>query len=255
MPPPLEALGARPFSFYPAIIGIEHNEWRYLRATWAEILVVNCRTGMEVWIPRRFLGELSRTDEPVVIVGLQKELEYKGGAVWPYQRRVIQMPVAVNESPRPAAPEPRVEPAPVIGIRLESGQDSRMGKLIGATLLVGIMTCLVVVMAYRQGTVRQRIVFTTRDQSYLELNRQDDYYSIVRKLGLPDHDRWMSETGEIQYRALTYPQRNYTVILMGTDRKQATYVGTVDKDWNPVHSVQFRAGGDTGSMLRGLKHF
>ena len=43
----------------------------------------------------------------------------------------------------------------------------------------------------------------------------------------------MSETGEIQYRALSYPQRRFTVILMGTDRKAATYVGTLDDNWKP----------------------
>ncbi len=34
----------------------------------------------------------------MVIVGLLKELEYKEGAVWPYQRRVIEMPVAVGDA-------------------------------------------------------------------------------------------------------------------------------------------------------------
>ena len=33
--PQLETLGDRPFSFYPPIIGIEHNEWIYRRATWS----------------------------------------------------------------------------------------------------------------------------------------------------------------------------------------------------------------------------
>jgi hypothetical protein len=102
IPPPLESLANRPFSFYPAIINIEHNEWLYRKATGSEVLVNNANTGEDLWIPRRFLGELSRIDDPVVIVGLNKELEYRGGAVWPYQRRVIQMPLAVNDAPRSA---------------------------------------------------------------------------------------------------------------------------------------------------------
>ena len=48
------------------------------------------------------------------IIGLVKELEYRGGAVLPYQRRVIEMPLAVGDSPRGQS-APRLEPAPVVG--------------------------------------------------------------------------------------------------------------------------------------------
>ncbi|MDQ6704784.1 MAG: hypothetical protein M3Z85_02335, partial [Acidobacteriota bacterium] len=78
IPPPLEHLGSRHFSFYPPILNIEHNEWTYRSSTWSEILVVNVQSAMEVWIPRRFLGEVSRIEDPVLIVGLLKEIEYKG---------------------------------------------------------------------------------------------------------------------------------------------------------------------------------
>ena len=138
LPPisPLEHLGNRPFSFYPPILNVEHNEWFFRRGTWSEILVVNSRDGQEIWIPRRFLGEISQIEDPVLIVGLVKELEYKAGAVWPHQRRVIQMPVAVGDRPR-TPPQPLESPAPVIGIRTQSVTDSRMGKLVGFTLLRG----------------------------------------------------------------------------------------------------------------------
>src|SRR4051794_11333455 len=99
IPPSLEHLSTRPFSFYPPIINVEHNEWLFRKATWSEILVVNCKSGTEVWISRRFIGEIARIDDPVLIVGLTRELEYKGGAVWPFQRRVIEMPVAVGGAP------------------------------------------------------------------------------------------------------------------------------------------------------------
>ena len=56
-PAPLENLGPRPFSFFPPILHIEHNEFLYRRSTWSEVLVVNCKSGEEIWIPRRFLGE------------------------------------------------------------------------------------------------------------------------------------------------------------------------------------------------------
>src|SRR6516162_8562938 len=80
IPPQLEHLGTRPFSFYPAILHIDHNEWLFRKATWSEVLVVNCKSGEEIWIPRRFLGEVSRVEDPVLIVGLNRELEYKGGS-------------------------------------------------------------------------------------------------------------------------------------------------------------------------------
>src|SRR5215831_16060804 len=172
IPPPLESLGSRPFSFYPAILNIEHNEWIYSKATWSEILVINAKTGQQLWIPRRFLGELSRIDDPVVIVGLLKELEYRGGAVWPYQRRVLQMPLAVNDAPR-STPAPKAEPAPVIGIRVES-TESRLGRLIAIALACGTVACILVVMLSREGGIpRPRTGGTTykiRDESYQELN-------------------------------------------------------------------------------------
>ena len=56
-PPPLEQLGPRPFSFYPAIGNIDHNEWLYERATWSEVQVRNTKSGQEIWVPRRLLGE------------------------------------------------------------------------------------------------------------------------------------------------------------------------------------------------------
>src|SRR3984957_20503600 len=150
IPPPLEALRNRPFSFYPAILDIEHNEWRYRKATWSEVLVVNARTGQEIWIPRRFLGEVSQIEDPVVIVGLVKELEYKAGAVWPHQRRVIEMPVAVGGPGRPPQPQGDA-PAPVIGIRTESVTDSRMGKLVGFTMLVGVVASFIAINVFREG--------------------------------------------------------------------------------------------------------
>ena len=102
MPPGFEQIGNRPFSFYPPVVNVEHNEWHYRKATWSEVLVVNAKTALEVWIPRLYIGEISRIEEPVVILGLSKELEYKGGQVWPYVSRVIEMPRAVNEGYRPS---------------------------------------------------------------------------------------------------------------------------------------------------------
>jgi hypothetical protein len=256
IPPSLEHLVTRPFSFYPPIINVEHNEWLFRKATWSEILVVNCKSGAEVWISRRFVGEVSRIDDPVLIVGLNRELEYKGGAVWPCQRRVIEMPVAVGGLPlASSAVSDRGAPAPIVGIRLESN-DKRIFKLIGGALAVAIFLAIVAVNLNRVGELRQRsVVFSTKDQQYLDLTSRDDYLAIVQKLGQPATDRWQSETNPIQVRALGYPDRKYTIVLMGSDRRTAAYIGTMDEEWKPIHSVELRSGGTTSSLLRNLKQF
>lgn len=253
IPPPLEHLGVRSFSFYPAILNIEHNEWLFRKATWSEILVHNVKTNEELWIPRRFLGEISSVEDPVLIVGLIKELEYRTGAVLPYQRRVIQMPVAVGERPHTQS-TPRPEPAPVVGIRLEPGAESRIGKLILGTLMVGVLGTLGVVMVTREGTLRPRVTYANKDNAFLDLTVHDDYYSIVNKLGPPAQDRSTTKAGDIEFRSLWYPQRSYYVVLMG-EHNNLRYIGAKDKDWNLVHSVMLPGGSSTASMLRGLDKF
>jgi hypothetical protein len=253
----LEHLGNRPFSFYPPVLNIEQNEWFFRRGTWSEILVVNSRSGAEVWIPRRFLGEISQIEDPVVIVGLVKELEYKAGAVWPHQRRVIEMPVAVGERPR-TLPPPGDSPAPVIGIRTESVTDRRMGKLVGVTILagmVGVVASFIAVNMFREGTLRQRVVYGDRDPGYQQLTHDDDYYAVARRLGRPDEDHWQSDSGAIQFRSLWYSQHAYFVVLMGDSRNGARYIGAMDKNWNPIHCVALRSGVSTCSTLHGLKKF
>ena len=250
IPPQLDHLITRAFSFYPPIVGIEHNEWLYRKASWSEILVVNCKSGEEVWISRRYIGEVSRVDDPVLIVGLSRELEYKGGMVVPFQRRVIEMPVAVGGRPASQPTSERPAPGMIVGIRMSSPQDKRAFKLIGAAVSVAILLYIVAV-----SMSHQRVVFTAKDQTYLGLTGRDDRTGVVVKLGEPASDHWQSENGAMQYEALDYPDRKLTVILMGGDRNSMQYVGTMDKDWKPVHSVQLRQGGTTDSLLRGLKRF
>src|SRR5271170_5085131 len=120
IPASFENLRHRPFSFYPPIVNVEHNEWILRRANWTDFQVINTKTKVELCVPRRFVGEGALVEEPVMIVGLVKELEYREGLVLPHVRRVIEMPRAVNASApaRTMADPPRV--APVVGIRIES---------------------------------------------------------------------------------------------------------------------------------------
>ena len=125
-----------------------------------------------------------------------------------------------------------------------------MFKLIGAAVTVAILLYVLAV-----SLSRQRVVFTARDQTYMGLTARDDRTEVVVKLGEPATDRWQSESGDLQCEALDYPDRKLTVILIGADRNSVQYVGTMDKNWKPVHSVRLRSGGTTDSLLRGLKRF
>jgi hypothetical protein len=110
--------------------------------------VVNRKTSQELWIPRRFVGEVSAIEEPYIIVGLVKELEHKAGTVLPHSRRVIEMPRAVNGVSSISAPlfEPETL-APVISIRPEVGAQSRTGKRVLAWIAAGILACVAAALA------------------------------------------------------------------------------------------------------------
>lgn len=254
LPPPYAQLGARAFSFYPAIFGIEHNEWRFGRATWSEIEVRNAKNGQDLWIPRRFFGEVSPVEDPVVIVGLTRELELRAGAVWPRQKRVIEMPAAVNAAPDVEG-DASPPPALVTGIRLDSPTEQRVGRLILATLAVLAVALSALVLATREKTVVPRVSYTNRDQAFLELRYQDDYYAVINRLGQPASARERMGSTEIQYRVLDYPARGYSVVLMGGDKDSLRYIGSMDREWNVIHFVQRPDGRDTASLLRSLRRF
>ncbi len=245
--PEFEQYAGRPFSFYPPILNIEHNEWIWRRDTWSETLVQNTKTRLDLWVPRRYLGEISRIDEPVMIVGLNQELEYKGGTVWPYKRRVVEIP-------RAAPPRTEVHPPPPPS-GTESAAERKIGWLILGSLLIAIIVTSVAIALFRGRESGGRINYQAVLQAELGLTAQDDYFSIVRKLGPPAVDRWKSEAGERQYRALDYPRLGVTLILMGPDRDQIFYIGAKDKDWRTVHSVKLPGGGNTDSILRSLPKF
>lgn len=255
IPPPLAQLGRRRFSFYPAILNIKHNEWVYESATWADVLVRNTKTNEEIAVPRRYLGEISRVDAPVMIVGLLKELEYRAGAVLPAERRVIEMPRAVNDAPRFRSFEPSGTPAPVIGIRLETGADSRLGKVVLAGVALGVVGCVLAISLYRGGVIANRAFYSPVLQATVVLTPNDDHSAIVRKLGQPARERWHDNSGQREYQLLAYPQRGFYVILMGQDRADARYIGALDRNWRPVHTVQLPGYGNSLDLLKHLPRF
>ncbi len=251
IPTPLEQLGGRPFSFYPAIVNIEHNEWLLQRAGGDEIEVLNTKTKSELWIPRRFLSGVSSIEEPVVIVGLVKELEYKEGVVVPHVQRVIEMPRAVNDVPwRSAAP---VEPgyrAPVVGIKVESEPDARKGRPLLVKIAAGLLTCVVGMIAFRDGSywARSRF-FTPMNRVSLPFTASDDYFSVVSRLGRPASERWRPAPGGGEFQLLRYPDRGFIVVLVGPNHDAARYAGALGRGGRVLHSVKLPTGEDSTPLL------
>ncbi|MBL8176074.1 MAG: hypothetical protein JNK48_15455 [Bryobacterales bacterium] len=254
-PGALETMGDRPFSFYPPVVGVEHNEWTFKQATWSEILVMNTKSSMEVWVPRRFLGELSKVDEPVMIVGLKRELEYRAGSLWPHERRIIEMPKAVNDYARPPAGETPPPPTRLQEIRGSEGAESRIGRMIVIALGAMLLLTFAIVSYFRSKHDPTNVQFIGIEQKALSLKATDDYHAVIRALGAPKQDRWREGAGEMQYRLLAYPDQGISVILMGLERDKVRYIGALDKDWKPVHSVELPGHGNTRAMLGKLARF
>jgi len=233
-PESLADLQSGPLSFYPAIVGIERNEWMLRRATWTEVQVVNTKTGDELWIPRRFMGELARVEAPVMIVGLLRELEYREGALIPHRRRVIEMPRAVNGAVTTVTEESGAPHQPrralVVAIRTEPDPPSRGHRLFRGSVALGILACIGAGFILRDATPRSLHAWTRSTARAEDFTSQDDYRSVLRKLGKPSSDQWLRTESGAEYRRLWYPRRGVAVILAGSDRVSARYAGSLA--WN-----------------------
>ena len=254
----VEALQGRSFSFYPAIRNIEHNEWTLDEENWSELRVANRKSRQQIWIPRNYVGSISSSDSPVLIVGLNRELEFKAGAVWPYRRTVIEMPGprqrsgAEQDEPPPAAgPAGRLDPA-----------ESKVGRFLAGSLLVGLLACLFVVLfAFEGNPFPFRGLFRpsaeTADQRYLGLSASDSYHDVVLKVGRPEAEEWISsEAAEIQFQLLRYPARSYAVVMMGASRSESHYIGALHEPSRQIlDSIKLPDGGSTASMLKNLPQY
>ena len=227
------------FSFFPAIVGVEHNEWILRRATWTDILVANAKTSEEICIPRHFVGEVSSIEAPYRIVGLVKELEYREGLVLPHRRSVIEMPRAVNDFGRSSLrPAPYPRPAGVVAIRAEPNGESRAWRVLRGSVAAGFLACLAVIFVVRDAHLGTGFGWTAAPARVPNLNARDDYDSVLKKLGSPASDRWLeSRTGPGGYRRLWYPRRGVTLILTGASRNSARYAGTLNRNGEIIHSV------------------
>ena len=226
---PFEELAGRRFALYPALRGVEHNEWTLEQETWSEILAKNVETEQEIWIPRAHLGEISSVDEPVLILGLKRELELKAGEVRPYRQRVVSMP-----GPSPVTkPQPEGEEEPPEPVRTETHTESRTLSLIGRAVAIGVAALLLLVLVasgnlpnpiealFREGV-------STADQRYLSLAAQDGYFDVKAKMGDPQTERWITkEEADLHFQLLEFPGRRYTVVGIVTELFNSAFRGAV----------------------------
>lgn len=252
----LDELAGRRFSFYPTILNVEHNEWTLTKETWSEVLVANKADNLKIWIPRTYLGSISNSDSPVLIVGLTCELEWKAGKIWPHQKRLIEMPAR-----KAATKTVEVDSGPAPASR-QSVSESSVGRLLIVALGVGLLATLFAVM-WAFGSLRNPldILFptdtTTADQRYLSVAGTDGYPDVLEKVGPPEDEQWISNPASaIQFQVLMYSSRSYALILMGPTREQARYIGAIHMPSRKMlDSVKLSGGGSTSSMLKNLPEF
>jgi hypothetical protein len=255
MPPLLDEIGRRRFAFYPSIWNLEPNEWMLSSATWVDAQVVNARTGQQISVARRYIGAVSETDDPILIVGLTKELEFRENALWPRVRKVIEMPLAVNETRPFRLFDTRPEgPAPVVGIRLENGDESRASKLLTTAGIGAVVVSLLVVGVFSTGIIDGRPGAPVW-QSNRGFTQRDTYASVTRRLGPPFAERRFESASGERFLALDYPDRRITVILMQTpEGDEARYLGTTNAAGRVLHSIPAHRGLNPDSVLATLPH-
>ncbi len=96
IPSPLDRIGRSQFAFRPPIKNADPNEWTLAAMTLSEIKIVNTRTGRVIWMPRHYIDAVS-CGGALMIVGITKQLEYRGGTLRPSVKGVIEMPFAADD--------------------------------------------------------------------------------------------------------------------------------------------------------------
>jgi len=178
--------------------------------------------------------------------------------VWPVERRVIEMPRAVNDGPRPRLAQSPASRAPVVGIRLESQRTSRVGRVIVGGVALGVAGCVLAISLFRGGVIATRAFYSPMLRMDLPFTPDDDYASVVRAFGPPAAQRRHTVTwgsANEQFELLAYPQRRLYFILMDSNAGGARYVGALDWNWRPAHAVDLPGRGSSYGILRRLPKF
>jgi len=250
IPPAFERLGGRRFLFYPAILRVPANEWTFRHATWSEVMVRNASSGRDLWISRRFLGELSeRGRDPVV--SLLEKLEFRNGYVYPCRRRVIEMPLGGSSS---ALDQQRGRRAAVVSIRLEARNESRASRMAGSAVALGVLGCLAVVgYSLQGGDAHRRAAVSSLERTYLALSGADTYRTVILALGVPDRERWVVTSSGNRIRLLNYADRGFQAVLLPQPGVDDRYAGAVDERGRILQSVVLPNGGLSTPVLLDLE--
>ncbi len=251
LPGLLGLTAGRSFSFYPAIHGVAHNEWRFRRATWSDFVVVNTASGEEACIPHGFVGDVS-ANSPTVIVGLKREMQWLDGVAVPYRRPVVELPIAVNAvNDYVSVPRLHSRPSSVVSIRLESRPTVKIGRKAVGVVMLSLVVVAIAANATHPGEVRDRLDAMLVSSAWQQLTPNDDYNAVVSKLGAPATQRTYVEPGGRVFRSLDYPDRRFTAILEGPSSEEAHYVASM--------SVRGRILGDSppfsAGALRSIPRF
>lgn len=121
VPSPLDYIGRRKFGFYPVINCAGPNLWILGSSSWSEVQFVNAESGLEIWVPRQYIGAVSDQHD-TLIVGLNQSVELRGEQIVPHsEHRLVVMPKREHVANRQTN-----GPASVVSIRLESAHRQSM---------------------------------------------------------------------------------------------------------------------------------
>ncbi len=208
------------------------------RSGWHDLLVMNTLSSEEILVPRRYVADVQENEDGYQTVRLTEAVEYKHGRVLPRRRGVLQMPCGVHEEV-PAIRRRREtgRPAAVVAIRLEPRTESRVRRALRGSIALGFLACLAVIFVIRDAHLGSRLGISSIVTRKLPLVADDDYSTIVEKLGHPDSDRWVKTSDDSGYRRLWYPAKRMAVILTGETKESAHYVRTVARDGTTIHAA------------------
>jgi hypothetical protein len=126
----------------------------------------------------------------------------------------------------------------VVAIRAEPDSESRFWRVLRGSVAAGFLVCVGVMFVVRDAHLGTRFGWMSATPRLPNLDQQDDYSSVVRKMGNPTGDRWsQSAFGSGGYRRLWYSRKGVTLILMGGNRDNVHYAGTLNRDGRIIHSV------------------
>ena len=148
VPSPLDCIRHYRFAFYPPIKHLP-NEWLLGASSSSEVQVINTKSGIELWVPRQYIGPVTEGAGSILTVCLSKELELRSGVLTPRVKRIIEMPRYDANKWEQAAELDGQErkPAAVVGIRVEKVKHSVVSKALVtvgvATLVVSLLIALI----------------------------------------------------------------------------------------------------------------